>query len=70
MQTLLYGVAVLACPIGMGVMMWMMMRGQRRDASGTSLGSAATERAAEISALRAEVAQLRTDRAVQSAGEH
>jgi nitrogen fixation-related uncharacterized protein len=70
MQTLLYGVAVLACPIGMGVMMWMMMRGQRRDASGTSLGSTATERAAEISALRAEVAQLRADRAVQSAGEH
>jgi hypothetical protein len=70
MQTLLYGVAVLACPIGMGLMMWMMMRGQRRDASGASLGSAATERTAEISALRAEVAQLRADSAVQATGEH
>lgn len=68
METLLYGVAVLACPIGMGVMMWMM-RGQHRDTSGSSLEPAAAEQSAEINALRAEIAQLKADRAGQPKGE-
>lgn len=67
METLLYGVAVLACPIGMGVMMWTM-RGQHRATSGSSLDSAAAERPVEIDALRAEIAQLKADRVAQSTG--
>jgi hypothetical protein len=50
MQSLLLGVAVLACPGGMGLMMWMMMRGQSKDT-------------ATIQALRAEVEQLKAQRA-------
>jgi hypothetical protein len=50
MQSLLLGVAVLACPSGMGLMMWMMMRGKSKDT-------------ATIQALRAEVEQLKAQRA-------
>ena len=59
MQSLLYGVAVLACPLGMGVMMWVMMRGQRKPPD-----SASAEQ--RIAALRAEIDQLKSERAGQS----
>ena len=48
----LYPLALLACPLGMGAMMWMMMRGQRSDPS----GNAAKE--AELAALQAQIDQL------------
>lgn len=48
----LYALALLACPIGMGAMMWMMMRGQRSEPSGD------TSKDAELAALQAQIDQL------------
>jgi len=50
-----YALAFLACPVGMGLMMWLMMRGNKAQApQGTPAGTDA-----EIAALRAELDQLR-----------
>ena len=55
MPTIFYGLAVLACPIGMGLMMWMMMRGSKQSpADSTSPQNSA----AELARLRAEIDQL------------
>ena len=67
MAALFYGVAVLACPIGMGLMMWMMMRGQR---GGDSQAKGATpavgeDRFVEVAALRAEIEQLKVAQAAR-----
>ncbi|MFF5757438.1 hypothetical protein [Streptomyces longwoodensis] len=58
MPQLLYPLLLLACPVGMGLMMWFMMRGgartpQRNDPSATQ---------AELERLRKEVAELRATR--------
>ncbi|MCA1835396.1 MAG: hypothetical protein LC721_03260 [Actinobacteria bacterium] len=59
MSNLLWGLAVLACPIGMGLMMWMMSRGHSAGP-----GSAAEAGARdEVAALRAEIQQLKAQRA-------
>jgi hypothetical protein len=58
MQSLLLGVGVLACPVGMGAMMWMMMRGQRK-------GGGDTGGQQQVEQLRAEINQLKADRASQ-----
>ncbi|MDT7762038.1 MAG: hypothetical protein QOC63_1458 [Mycobacterium sp.] len=59
MQALLLWVAVLACPVGMGLMMWMMMRGQSKDTVATEDHSWQQE----VQALRAEIEQLKAQRA-------
>jgi hypothetical protein len=64
MQSLFLGVAALACPVGMGVMMWMMMRDQSKD-------TAASEHYGgqqEVQALRAEIEELKAQRAGRTAG--
>lgn len=55
MAQLLYPLALLACPVGMGLMMWMMMRGGKQNPAEPS--SVAT--GDEVTRLRAEVDQLR-----------
>ncbi|MGH3980430.1 MAG: hypothetical protein ACRDRZ_15730 [Pseudonocardiaceae bacterium] len=59
MEALLLGLAVLACPVGMGVMMWMMMRGSGSQGSGSQGDQAAAQ---EVTRLRTEVDQLRAAR--------
>ena len=54
MEQLLYAIPLLACPVGMGLMMWFMMR--RPDADGDH---AATPNQDELTRLRAELDQLK-----------
>ncbi len=61
MDKYLYLIPILACPIGMGVMMWMMMRGNTKT---TATPDPSTQD--EITALRAEVATLRVQQDLQT----
>ncbi|MGH3520330.1 MAG: hypothetical protein ACRDQ7_23685 [Haloechinothrix sp.] len=61
MELLLISLAVLACPVGMGVMMWMMMRGNKQKDS-SSAPPKATGTDAELAQLRAELDQLKAER--------
>lgn len=49
MESVLLGLAVLACPVGMGVMMWVMGRGMRKNS-----GKADTTAAPSVETLREE----------------
>ena len=49
----LYALALLACPLGMGAMMWMMMR--KQDAPSASDTQA---KQAELASLQAQIDQL------------
>ena len=53
----LYGLVILACPIGMGLMMWLMMRGRKSGAVETS--PADSRDVTELAQLRAEVDRLK-----------
>lgn len=55
MPDLIYLLAVLACPIGMGVMMLVMMRGNHGPKAEPSSDD-------EVARLRAEVEQFRAER--------
>lgn len=64
MEALLLGLAVLACPVGMGAMMWFMMRGSGSQGAGSQRSGSQDDQAAaaEVARLRAEVDQLRASR--------
>lgn len=55
MENALLTLAVLACPVGMGAMMWLMMRGP--TGSNRTTGTHA-----ELAQLRAELDQLKAER--------
>lgn len=59
MDSLLLTLAVLACPVGMGLMMWMMM--------GRGKGSG-EDKNTQVTQLRAEVDQLKAERAARVEG--
>lgn len=63
---LFYGLCAVACPVGMGAMMWLMMRGGRSRQSGDNQAPMSTpDQAAqeELTRLRAELDELREARA-------
>ena len=64
MQSLLLGVAILACPVGIGLMMRMTMRGQSKDTAASELYGSQQE----VQALRAEIEELTAERADRIAG--
>jgi hypothetical protein len=63
MSTVFYTLAVLACPLAMGLMMFMMMRGQNKGSTDQPGGSADRS---EVEALRAEIDALKADRATHT----
>lgn len=58
MVKVLYLLPVLACPVGMGLMMWLMMRPKK----GQPAGSEPNPQQQELAQLRSEIASLRRDR--------
>lgn len=58
MSSVFYTLALLACPVGMGLMMFMMMRGHDK----TPVSAPPADRS-EIEGLRAEIEALKADRA-------
>lgn len=60
MQSLLLGLAALTCPIGMGTMMWMMMRRQNKDA-----GDIGEQGQQQVEQLRTGIDQLKAECATQ-----
>lgn len=61
----LYLLALLACPIGMGAMMWFMSRGQHGGSNNTP--STGNSRDNELAQLRNEVNTLRQQRDTDNA---
>ncbi len=58
---LFYGLAALACPVGMGVMMWVMMRGGKQMGQPPMPMDSSTDsaRETELARMRAEIDELR-----------
>lgn len=59
MQQFLAALPLLACPIGMGAMMWWMSRHGRNHADDAGGASPGPDQTAEVARLRAELDQLR-----------
>lgn len=65
MEQILYPLVILLCPLGMGAMMWIMMRADKtkhRDPS-------PEDSTAEVARLRAEVDELRAAQRLDSSSE-
>lgn len=61
MANLLSSLALLACPLGMGLMMWMMRGGGHKQPAAPQQSMTPAQQA-ELAQLRAELDQLRAPR--------
>jgi len=63
MSQVFYSLALLACPIGMGVMMWLMMRPSRKP---PVVPASVEVSAHEIAQLRADLDEFRNQQSAAS----
>jgi hypothetical protein len=72
MRNLIHLLPALGCPLGMGAMMWFMMRrrGSGQPTQQTQQPSQLTAQDQEIVGLRAEVDQLRAAQPIRAASEN
>lgn len=71
MENLLYALPLLACPVGMGLMMWLMMRGNKHQEMGSiqapaesgpaGQSAAATSQDERLVQLRAQLEEVRAE---------
>lgn len=57
-QTVIFAIAMLACPLGMGLMMWLMMRNSHGQSDPSAKAQTPAER---LAALRAQRQQLESE---------
>lgn len=64
METALIALVALACPLGMGLCIWMMARGMRSDAKnqGSEQGASVAELRREQERIAARIEELEGDR--------
>ncbi|MFD3928304.1 hypothetical protein [Streptomyces sp. NPDC058614] len=67
MSQFLYVLPALACPVGMGAMMWFMMRSGRKN---TTSPAATDPREQGLASLRKEIDDLRAQVAPQPGVQH
>lgn len=62
MDQIFYTLAALACPVGMGAMMWLMMRPGKRKPEAARSGASEVE----LAELRADLSKLRASQPVDA----
>jgi len=67
METIVIAAAALACPVGMGAMMWFMAKGMRKEKASAEPPKDATDLRVEHARLGAQIERLERGRNGQEA---